>query len=80
MIEGMTLRDWFAGQVLQGLCVSGAARDLGEMWGGQRGWDGHSDPHKFIRDTRGPQIAADCYAIANAIMRARDNDSLRDYA
>jgi hypothetical protein len=53
---GMTLRDWFAGQVLQGWFSQAQLRPSID-----------TDPSRYAN-----QIAADCYLMANAMLRARE--------
>ena len=49
--NGMSLRDWFAGQALSGYL---------------------SDPDLMLNDDSIPRIASGCYAIADAMIEARD--------
>lgn len=54
---GMTLRDWFAGMALQGIL------------GGNRSPTGD----RFVGMSHGDAIAATCYELADAMLKARQS-------
>ena len=63
---GMSLRDWFAGQALAGICASIDHGDLECYYGRKAGSRGDSNiPGKS-------SIAQHAYAIADAMLKARE--------
>jgi hypothetical protein len=62
--QGMSLRDWFAGQALAGIMASGAFAKLG----GDCDLD---NPQPYLRTKRGPEVAAMAMIAADAMLEAR---------
>lgn len=71
--DGMTLRDWFAGQALAGFLADGSQRKIAASIEADLTWDDSADAETKAAIVN-EQIAIGVYALADAMLAARTHN------